>query len=155
MATPRARGGSSLTISPPIKRSPLVCCSSPQMMRRYVVLPQPDGPSSTMNSPFGTSKLMPLTAGTSPNFLTMFLVDTAAIEPPRIQHEAPAPPISRRRFVTCLPASEPASHTPARPDRVRPQGTRSGHSYQALPAHFFMMVSHCAVAHLTDSSALD
>src|SRR6185437_3257500 len=121
MATPRARGGSSLTISPPIKRSPLVCCSSPQMMRRYVVLPQPDGPSSTMNSPFGTSKLMPLTAGTSPNFLTMFLVDTAAIEPPRIQHEAPAPPISRRRFVTCFPASEPASHTPARPDRVRPR----------------------------------
>ena len=44
MATPRARGGMSLTMSPPIKRSPLVCFSSPQMMRRNVVLPQPDGP---------------------------------------------------------------------------------------------------------------
>jgi hypothetical protein len=30
-----------------------------------------------MNSLFGTSRLMPLTAGTSPNFLIMFLVDTA------------------------------------------------------------------------------
>src|SRR5215471_15161238 len=71
----------SLTMSPPIRRSPLVCCSSPQMMRRKVVLPQPEGPSKTMNSLLGTSKLMPLMAETSPNFLTMFLVDTAAIEP--------------------------------------------------------------------------
>jgi hypothetical protein len=35
-----------------------------------------------MNSPFATSKLMPLTAASSPNFLTIFLVDTAAIESP-------------------------------------------------------------------------
>ncbi|MFY9768628.1 MAG: hypothetical protein WAK04_00110 [Xanthobacteraceae bacterium] len=46
-----------------------------------------------MNSPFGTSKLMPLTAGTSPNFLTMFLVDTAAIETSQIFIDnASAPP---------------------------------------------------------------
>src|ERR1043166_2812746 len=85
MATPRARGGISLTRLPPITRSPLVCCSSPQMMRRNVVLPQPDGPSSTMNSPSGTVSEMPLTAGTSPNFLTISLANTADIEPPRIQ----------------------------------------------------------------------
>jgi hypothetical protein len=30
-----------------------------------------------------------------------------------------------------------------------------GVSDQALPAHFFMMDSHCCVAHLTDSSALN
>src|SRR6185295_3365409 len=90
MATPRARGGISLTTSPPIRISPLVCCSSPQMMRRYVVLPQPDGPSSTMNSPSGTVRLMPSTAGTSPNFLTISLVNTAAIEPPGIQRKAAA-----------------------------------------------------------------
>src|SRR6185312_4676525 len=83
MATPRARGGMSLTILPPIRRSPLVCCSSPQMMRRNVVLPQPDGPSSTMNSPSGTVSEMPLTAGTSPNFLTISLACTADIDPPR------------------------------------------------------------------------
>src|SRR5215831_301816 len=84
MATPRARGGISLTTSPPIKRSPLVCFSSPQMMRRSVVLPQPDGPSSTMNSPSGTVREMPFTAGTSPHFLMISLVDTAAMESSRI-----------------------------------------------------------------------
>ena len=88
--------GMSLTTLPPIKRSPLVCCSSPQIMRKNVVLPQPDGPSSTMNSPSGTVSEMPLTAGTSPNFLTISLVNTAAIEPPRIQRTAPLPPITRR-----------------------------------------------------------
>src|SRR5579872_1277856 len=95
MATPRARGGMSLTMSPPIRRSPLVCCSSPQMMRRNVVLPQPEGPSKTMNSPSGTSKVMPLTAGNAPNLLTMFLVDTAAIEPPRYSNR-PAFPVAER-----------------------------------------------------------
>src|SRR5689334_469994 len=79
MATPRARGGMSLTIEPPIRMSPLVCFSSPQMMRRYVVLPQPEGPSSTMNSPSGTDRLMPFTAGTSSNFLTTSRVRTADI----------------------------------------------------------------------------
>src|SRR5689334_9762553 len=53
------------------------------MMRRKVVLPQPDGPSSTMNSPSGTVSEMPLTAGTSPNFLMISLANTADIEPPR------------------------------------------------------------------------
>ena len=28
-------------------------------------------------------------------------------------------------------------------------------SDQALPAHFFIIASHCCVAHLTDSSALN
>src|SRR5437016_13897625 len=37
-----------------------------------------------MNSPSGTVRLMPFTAGTSPNFLTMSLVTTADIQPPRI-----------------------------------------------------------------------
>lgn len=53
------------------------------MIRKSVVLPQPDGPSSTMNSPSGTVRLIPLTAGTSPpNDLTMFLASTAAIAHP-------------------------------------------------------------------------
>src|SRR5690242_20420957 len=79
MATPRARGGMSFTIEPPIRMSPLVCFSRPQMMRRNVVLPQPEGPSSTMNSPSGTVRLMPFTAGTSSNFLTTSRVRTADI----------------------------------------------------------------------------
>src|ERR1700761_2548982 len=90
----------SLTRSPPISRSPLVCRSSPQIMRRNVVLPQPEGPSKTMNSPFGTLSEMPFTAGTSPNFLTMSLVTTAAIRPPRRQRNDRADPIRQGRILS-------------------------------------------------------
>src|SRR6476661_9999142 len=141
----------SLTTLPPIKRSPLVCFSSPQMMRKNVVLPQPEGPSSTMNSPSGTVRLMPLTAGTSPNFLTISLVNTAAIEPPRIQHRERAPPIPQ--------SAKRPSRLPLKSTHRRHARTAHEHavrvSDQALPAHFFMMASHCRVANLTESSALD
>src|SRR5262249_21203083 len=40
-----------------------VGCSSPATQRSVVVLPQPDGPSSTTISPAGTVKLTPSTAG--------------------------------------------------------------------------------------------
>src|SRR5215510_2219802 len=111
----------SLTTLPPIRRSPLVCCSRPQMMRRNVVLPQPEGPSSTMNSPFGTLSEMPLTAGTSPNFLTISLVNTAAIEPPQNQSIA----LRRQSFgganCICQRAEDPGP----RPS-LRGPGTASG-----------------------------
>src|SRR5262249_54479840 len=48
----------------------------------------------TMNSPFGTSRLIPLTAGTTPNCLTIFLAETADMNPPRIQRSL----VSRRLF---------------------------------------------------------
>src|SRR5262245_3170480 len=47
----RSMGGKSLTISSPIQTSPLVACSRPAAMRTTVVLPEPDGPTTTMNSP--------------------------------------------------------------------------------------------------------
>ena len=43
-------GGTSLTTSPPIMMSPSVMSSSPAIIRSVVDLPQPDGPTSTMNS---------------------------------------------------------------------------------------------------------
>src|SRR6185437_14641060 len=109
--------GMSLTMSPPIRRSPLVCCSSPQMMRRNVVLPQPEGPSKTMNSPSGTSKVMPLTAGNAPNLLTMFLVDTAAIEPPRYSNRPAFPVAERGLRVDFLAKNRERRHL-----RTAPQG---------------------------------
>src|SRR5207249_4551208 len=51
MAIPRTRGGNPLTALPPMKTSPSVGCSSPAIMRSSVVLPQPDGPRRTRNSP--------------------------------------------------------------------------------------------------------
>src|SRR5215212_6584854 len=65
----RARGGTctlrsgAATSSPPMEMVPSVGCSRPAMQRNVVVLPQPDGPSSTTISPAATRKLTSSTAG--------------------------------------------------------------------------------------------
>src|SRR5262245_34886601 len=48
--------------------SPEDALSRPAIMRMVVVLPQPDGPSSTRNSWSATSRLTSLTTASSPNF---------------------------------------------------------------------------------------
>src|ERR1700753_1410696 len=69
MPRSRCRGGTSTprsgddTTRPPIAISPPVGCSRPATQRKVVVLPQPEGPSSTTISPAGTAKLTPSTAG--------------------------------------------------------------------------------------------
>src|SRR5262252_6757024 len=50
MAMSRSLGGRSFTTLSPMAISPAVISSSPATMRRVVVLPQPDGPTRTMNS---------------------------------------------------------------------------------------------------------
>jgi hypothetical protein len=50
MAIRRPRGGTPFTWRSPIQMSPEVSASRPAMIRKRVVLPQPDGPSSTVNS---------------------------------------------------------------------------------------------------------
>src|ERR1700676_1747814 len=65
----RRRGGTSTpcsgaeTMAPLMRIVPDVGCSSPATQRSVVVLPQPDGPSSTTISPAGTAKLTPSIAG--------------------------------------------------------------------------------------------
>src|SRR6266480_1676567 len=65
----RERGGTRMpragddTSRPAMLISPPVGCSSPATQRSVVVLPQPDGPSSTTISPAGTAKLTPSIAG--------------------------------------------------------------------------------------------
>src|SRR6185312_6275215 len=69
MPMSRWRGGSRMpcsgedTTRPPMLMTPALGCSRPATQRKVVVLPQPDGPSSTTISPAGTAKLMPSTAG--------------------------------------------------------------------------------------------
>src|SRR6478672_9536353 len=69
MPSSRRRGGTSMplagddTMRPAMLVSPSVGCSSPATHRSVVVLPQPDGPSSTTISPAGTAKLTPSIAG--------------------------------------------------------------------------------------------
>src|SRR5580698_780598 len=69
MPRSRKRGGSRIpragddTTFPPMLISPEVGCSRPATQRNVVVLPQPEGPSSTTISPAGTAKLTPSIAG--------------------------------------------------------------------------------------------
>src|ERR1700730_14536870 len=69
MPRSRSRGGTRMpragddTTRPAILISPAVGCSSPATQRSVVVLPQPEGPSSTTISPLGTWKLTPSPAG--------------------------------------------------------------------------------------------
>src|SRR6202165_243003 len=69
MPSSRERGGTRMprsgddTVRPAMLISPDVGCSSPATQRNVVVLPQPEGPSSTTISPAGTAKLTPSIAG--------------------------------------------------------------------------------------------
>src|SRR5215471_11049871 len=53
---------------PSIVISPAVGFSNPAIMRRVVVLPQPDGPRNETNSPFSTARLKSMTAAVSPKY---------------------------------------------------------------------------------------
>ena len=66
MAMPRFDGARSLTRSPSKSMSPEVMSSSPETSRSSVDLPQPDGPTKTMNSPFSISRSTPLMTSTEP-----------------------------------------------------------------------------------------
>ena len=55
----RSLGSTSLTTRPAIEISPPEISSSPATMRSSVLLPQPDGPTMTMNSPSAISALTP------------------------------------------------------------------------------------------------
>src|ERR1700682_4427321 len=54
MAMSRFLGATSVTSRPLMRMPPEVTVSRPAIMRNAVVLPQPEGPSSTMNSPGAT-----------------------------------------------------------------------------------------------------
>src|SRR3990172_1301695 len=79
MAMSRSLGGRSLTIRSPIWISPAVISSRPATIRSVVVLPQPDGPTKTMNSLSRIVRFTSLTACTSSYFLFRSLSTTCAI----------------------------------------------------------------------------
>ena len=74
---------------------PSVGRSKPAIMRRVVVLPQPDGPRSEKNSPDGMSRLIPATAVNSPKRFTR---STSWTSPPAI---------ARGAYLWVPPASQP------------------------------------------------
>src|ERR1700722_1776117 len=69
MAMSRSFGATALTILPSIRISPSLALSSPAMIASSVDLPQPDGPTSAMNSPVCASRSMPLRTSTEPKRL--------------------------------------------------------------------------------------
>ena len=64
MAMSRALGARSFTTVPSIATVPAVISSSPAIIRSSVDLPQPDGPTSTMNSPSSIERSMSRSTGT-------------------------------------------------------------------------------------------
>ena len=66
MAMSRSFGGSALTTRPSIAISPEVISSSPASIRSSVDLPQPDGPTSTTNSPSAMSIETPCSTSSAP-----------------------------------------------------------------------------------------
>src|SRR6266545_1653985 len=67
MATSRSRGERSFTTRPSTLISPDVGSSRPARIRRAVVFPEPDGPTSTTNSPSPISNETSSSASTWPN----------------------------------------------------------------------------------------
>ena len=66
MAMSRSLGGTSLTTRSPILTVPSLISSSPATIRSAVDLPQPEGPTSTMNSLSRISTFMSVMATTFP-----------------------------------------------------------------------------------------
>ncbi len=69
MVTPRLAGGARVSSRPPIVTRPRSGNSSPAIMRRSVVLPQPEGPSSTEKLPGAIRNETSSTAMTRPQLL--------------------------------------------------------------------------------------
>src|SRR6478672_818936 len=79
----RSLGATSLTTRSPIRSVPSLISSRPAIIRRLVVLPQPEGPTRTMNSPSAMARFRSSTASTSPYFLvTWSKVTVAMCAPP-------------------------------------------------------------------------
>ena len=82
----RCLGGTWLTTRSPMAISPPEMFSSPAIMRSSVDLPQPDGPTSTVNELSGMSMLTPCSTSTSPKRFLTDRIDTLAIRDPRAAH---------------------------------------------------------------------
>src|SRR5262245_8803067 len=79
MAMSRSIGGTSLTTVSSIRISPEVTASSPAIMRRVVVLPQPEGPTKTTNSRSWICRSTSFTACVVSNFLLSLRTMTSAM----------------------------------------------------------------------------
>src|SRR5580765_812550 len=90
----RSIGWTSLTTRPPMRISPSVSSSRPAVKRRTVVLPEPEGPTSTSSSPSAISRSTLSTAVAPPGktFVTSRSVTSAISAPFRMSSDQVAVP---------------------------------------------------------------
>src|SRR5947199_9157614 len=79
MAMSRSFGATPLTTRSPIAIRPPEISSSPAIIRKSVDLPQPEGPTSTQNSPSSTPMSTPCTTSVEPKLLRTALRVTDAM----------------------------------------------------------------------------
>src|SRR5207248_10461282 len=79
MSRPRLAAGSRSTRSPAMWIVPELTSSSPAIRRKSVVLPQPEGPTNTVNSCFSISRPTPWMISVSPNALTNDSIFTCGV----------------------------------------------------------------------------
>src|SRR5882757_6358567 len=84
MAMSRSFGAMSLTTRPPISIVPALGLSSPATMLSSVDLPQPDGPTSTVNSPLSMSRSIPFNTSRLANRFDRPRTLNAAMTPPSL-----------------------------------------------------------------------
>src|SRR5664279_5281209 len=75
----RSFGGMRLTTFAPMVTSPCVISSSPAIMRSNVDLPQPEGPTRTLNSPSAMATSTPRMTWVEPNHFWTPAIFTAAM----------------------------------------------------------------------------
>src|SRR5215471_2054269 len=127
MAMSRSLGGRSLTTRSPMEISPDVISSRPATMRRVVDLPQPDGPTSTMNSLSRMWRLTSLTACTSSYFLFRSFISTCAMasSPSMESPESGAPGAGWLTPASALDGAGEARHVVFHEERID-EGHRDG-----------------------------
>src|ERR1700733_11922231 len=91
MAMSRSLGGTAFTTLLPIAISPDVMFSSPASMRNKVDLPQPEGPTSTTNSPSSIGIDTPCRTSKLPNDFRTSRICTDDINSLRSRNNAPQP----------------------------------------------------------------
>src|SRR5579883_2529584 len=84
MAMSRSLGATKLTSLPSMRISPDVTLSRPAIIARSVDLPQPEGPTSAMNSPVLASRSTPLSTSTGPKLLRNLEMVSDAMKAPSL-----------------------------------------------------------------------
>src|ERR1700753_3995634 len=94
----RSLGATELTRRPSMRISPEETDSSPAIIASNVDLPQPEGPTSAMNSPERASRSTPFRTSTGPKLLRRFEMVSADMPAPSFDralrqpaHEIPTP----------------------------------------------------------------